>query len=153
MKIEMSIKKTEGIIDGIAKLWGVSTHKNGFEKRLEYPGKIGKGSIRFFELRPGLKIEICDFQPHENISNSFDIDYSLLRFTSFLAGPRSLQWSAGRGKGQQYIVTDFSYQSAIGFHPKVCGVMSFSGGQRVFGLPIATEQFRTLTPIRLSQWP
>jgi AraC-like DNA-binding protein len=131
MKIEMSIRKTEGIIDGTARLWGISIHKDGFEKRLEYPGKIGKGSIRFLELRPGLKIEICDFQPHENITNNFDIDYSLLRFTFFLTGPRSLQWSAGRGKGKQYTVTDFSYRGVICFYTKMRGVMRFSGGQRV----------------------
>ena len=50
MEIKMSVKNSEEMIDAAAKLWGVSNHRNGFEKRLEFPDEIGKGSVHRFEL-------------------------------------------------------------------------------------------------------
>ena len=71
MEIKMSVKNSEEMIDAAAKLWGVSNHRNGFEKRLEFPDEIGKGSVHRFELLPGLEVRIYDFQLHEELSLNY----------------------------------------------------------------------------------
>ena len=127
MKRKISVENTEEIIDATAKLLGISNRRNGFEKRLEFPVEIGKGSSREFELRPGLKIEIHDFQPHENVCNSFDMEYSLLRFSFFLSGSGNLQWTGTHGSEQ---IDDFVGRTSVCFYPKVRGVVRLAGGER-----------------------
>jgi AraC-like DNA-binding protein len=144
MKIEISTKDTK-IIEAIGGLWGVSNHSNGFEKRLEYPGEIGKGSMRQFELRPGLKLEIYDFQPHENLSESFDMEYSLLRFSFFLSGSGNLEWGATHRREQ---INDFVGRSAICFYPEVRGIMRLSGGQRLLQIVIGISPLLLNTFLR-----
>ena len=144
MKIEISMKDTK-IIEAIGDMWGVSNHSNGFEKRLEYPDEIGKGSMRQFELRPGLKLEIYDFQPHENLSESFDMEYSLLRFTFFLSGFGNLEWGATHRREQ---INNFVARTAICFYPKVSGVMRLACGQRLLQIVIGISPLLLNTFLR-----
>ena len=141
----MSVENTEEMIDAAAKLWGVSNRRNGFEKRLEFPDEIGKGSIREFELRPGLKIEIYDFQPHENLSKTFDTGFSLLRFSFSLSGCGNFQWTATHRREQ---INDFVGRSAICFYPEVHGIMRLSGGQRLLQIVIGISPLLLNTFLR-----
>jgi AraC-like DNA-binding protein len=128
MEIKAPVTNPEAIIDDVAKLLGVSIHTDGFEKHFKIPDAIGKGFMLEVTFRPGLQLDILDFQFHEDISVNLEGDFSQLDFSCFLSGNCNFQWDSLHGKKP---INDYFGQNFISFLPEGRGTTKLSSKQHL----------------------
>jgi AraC-like DNA-binding protein len=112
-------KPTENInelTEEFLKKGGLSSRKENFETLWHWPDKIGEGSVREIDLRPGLKIVIVDCQPDGKLAIDMEIGASPLGFNFFLSGMAQSTTTQMRSKKESFIIS--TGQTCIGYYPK-----------------------------------
>jgi AraC-like DNA-binding protein len=142
-----SKKPTENInelTEEFLKKGGLSSRKENLETLWHWPDKMGKGSVREIDLRPGLKMVIMDCKPDKNLLIDMEIEDSPLEFNFFLSGMAQSTTTQTRSKKESFVVG--SGQTSVGYYANSSCTIQPVGKQplSVLNILVAPESYRAL---------
>ena len=76
--------------------------EDGFEKNWEWPEEIGSGFMNMIKIRPGLMLEIGNYQLWENVTVSFEIKSS--PFVMGFSVPGNVWSTLGNGQTKKDVL-------------------------------------------------
>jgi AraC-like DNA-binding protein len=126
MGIKISMQEKTQFFDEAWRKAGLLRHDNSFETLM-----------REFELRPGMKLVIFDFQPQENTVMRFEIEASPLDFGFCLSG--NIRSTFTRSQGRKEVFISKPGESYVSFLPNSLGTIEYLAGQSILTVGIFVD--------------
>ena len=116
MNRQKPMESINELTEEFLKKGGLSSQKENFETLWHWPDKMGRGSVREIDLRPGLKIVIVDCQPDGKLATDMEIGASPLEFNFFLSGMAQSTTIQTLSKKKSFDIS--TGQTCIGYYPE-----------------------------------